>query len=98
MAEWASPCAAWSNPSFESWREAMIAPPTEPFAPATARSGTPDGNSDASRLVYRDVATLPMTATPSVPPKSRGSIVDGRSHSRLRRWYRTHDRFGGRQR
>ncbi len=49
----------------------MIAPPIEPLAPATARSGIPDGNSETSRLVYRDVATLPMTATPSVPPKRR---------------------------
>ena len=71
MAVWASPSDARLRPSFESSWEAMMAPPTEPLAAVTARAGSAGARVAASRLEYSDAATLPMMATPSVPPKSR---------------------------
>ncbi len=45
--------------------------PTEACAVALTAPGSPDGRATLNRLVYSDAYTLPITATPSVPPSRR---------------------------
>ncbi len=56
---------SWVNPAWLAFWAAMTAPPADPLAAVMARAGSPAGSAAASRLVYREAATLPMTATPS---------------------------------
>jgi hypothetical protein len=73
----ASTDALWrarAGPGSPAWLRcwaATAAPPTDPRALVRTWAGRPGGSSAASRLVYRDAATLPITATPRVPPNSR---------------------------
>src|SRR5262249_45197062 len=50
---------------------ATAARPPAPRAAVTAAGGRPGGSRAVSRLTYREAATLPITATPRVPPNSR---------------------------
>ena len=60
-----------ASPAWRRWPAATAAPPTDPRAAVTAAGGRPGGSSAVSLLAYREAATLPITATPRVPPNSR---------------------------
>ena len=49
----------------------MSAAPTDACAVRATLAGNPRGSAPESRLAYNDAYTLPITATPSVPPKRR---------------------------
>src|SRR6476646_8021682 len=58
-------CPAWSLAATVS------AVPTDACAVRATTPGNPAGRPLVSRLAYSDAYTLPITATPRVPPKSR---------------------------
>src|SRR5262249_37491211 len=55
---WAGP----GSPAWASWWAAAAAPPTDPRAAVRARAGSSEGSSSPSRLMYKEAATLPITA------------------------------------
>ncbi len=63
------PRAVWPAPA--TWPATAYAAPSDWCAVAAAARGSPAGRLAASREPYSDAYTLPITATPSVPPSSR---------------------------
>ena len=69
-ASWTRPAsAAW--PAWPSPPETASAAPTELCAVCASPAGSARGREPVSRLANRDAYTLPIIATPRVPPSSR---------------------------
>jgi hypothetical protein len=68
--------AEWTAEARAGWAEwakmsaTLSAPPTELCAVRSNGVGNPAGRVLARRLAYREVKTLPITATPRVPPSN----------------------------
>ena len=72
----------------------VSAAPTDAWAVRATRPGRPAGSALASRLAYSDAYTLPITATPRVPPEQPRGVVDRRADAGLGLRDDAHDRLG----
>src|SRR6266498_930272 len=63
--------AAGRSPAAVRRWAATMAPPTDPSAVSVTPPGRPVGRVDPRRPAYSEAATLPITATPMVPPSNR---------------------------
>src|SRR5947207_581415 len=65
------PAASAGWPAWVRLPAAVSAAPTDPCAVRATVAGNPAGRALVTRLAYSEAYTLPITATPRVPPSRR---------------------------